>query len=43
MDDEPAYPVEYVVVDIKADGPHGAAQFAWDDELKKYVEVRRYP
>jgi proteasome lid subunit RPN8/RPN11 len=42
MDDEPTYPVEYVVVDIKADGPHGAAQFSWDDELKKYVEVRRY-
>jgi len=42
MDDEPTYPVEYLVVDIKADGPHGAAQFAWDADLEKYVEVRRY-
>lgn len=43
MDDEPAYPVEYVVVDVREDGARGAAQFAWDDELRKYVEVRRYP
>jgi hypothetical protein len=31
-----------VVVDVKADGAHGAAQFAWDDERRTYVEVRRY-
>jgi proteasome lid subunit RPN8/RPN11 len=42
MDDEPTYPVEYVVVDVKADGAHGAAQFAWDAAQKVYVEVRRY-
>lgn len=42
MDDEPAYPVEYVVVDVKADGAHGAAQFAWDEARRTYVEVRRY-
>jgi proteasome lid subunit RPN8/RPN11 len=42
MGDEPAYPVEYVVIDIKADGPHGAAQFAWDEAQKSYVEVARY-
>jgi proteasome lid subunit RPN8/RPN11 len=42
MDDEPAYPVEYVVVDAKADGAKGAAQFAWDTAKKTYVEVRRY-
>src|SRR4051794_37195506 len=42
MGDEPAYPVEYVVVDVKSDGAHGAAQFAWDDAKKTYVEVRRY-
>jgi proteasome lid subunit RPN8/RPN11 len=42
MDGEPAYPVEYVVVDVQRDGARGAAQFAWDDALKKYVEVRRY-
>lgn len=42
MDDEPAYPVEYVVVDVRADGAREARQFAWDDEAKKYVEVRHY-
>jgi proteasome lid subunit RPN8/RPN11 len=42
MDDEPSYPVEYVVIDVKSDGAHGAAQFAWDDAKKTYVEVRRY-
>jgi proteasome lid subunit RPN8/RPN11 len=42
MGDEPAYPVEYVVVDVKSDGVHGAAQFAWDDTQKSYVEVQRY-
>lgn len=40
--DEPAYPVEYVVVDVKKDGPKGAVQFAWDEAQKKYLEVRRY-
>ena len=40
--DEPAYPVEYVVIDIKKDGPKGAVQFAWDAGAKKYLEVRRY-
>ncbi len=43
MDDEPSYPVEYVVIDVRADGPRGAAQFAWDEGQKKYLEVRRYP
>lgn len=42
MDGEPAYPVEYVVVDVKADGAHGAVQFAWDAGAKRYLEVRRY-
>jgi len=42
MDGEPSYPVEYVVVDVKADGPRGAAQFAWDPAQKRYVEVGRY-
>jgi len=42
MGDEPAHPVDYVVVDVKADGAHGAAQFAWDEARKTYVEVRRY-
>jgi adenylyltransferase/sulfurtransferase len=42
MGDEPAYPVEYLVVDVRADGVRGAVQFAWDDELRVYVEVARY-
>lgn len=40
--DEPAYPVEYVVIDIRADGPHGCKQFAWDEGKKTYVEVAAY-
>jgi proteasome lid subunit RPN8/RPN11 len=42
MGDEPAYPVEYLVVDAKAGGARQAAQFAWDAQRKLYVEVRRY-
>jgi proteasome lid subunit RPN8/RPN11 len=40
--DEPAYPVEYVVVDVKKDGTHGARQFAWDEAAATYVEVDQY-
>lgn len=43
MDGEPTYPVEYLVVDVRAGGAHHAAQFAWDPEARQYVEVRRYP
>jgi proteasome lid subunit RPN8/RPN11 len=42
FDDEPACPVEYVVIDIQKDGPRGAKQFAWDDDQKTYVEVAAY-
>jgi adenylyltransferase/sulfurtransferase len=42
MDGEPTFPVEYVVIDVRADGVPGAAQFAWDAAAKRYVEVRRY-
>jgi [CysO sulfur-carrier protein]-S-L-cysteine hydrolase len=42
FDGEPAYPVEYVVVDIRSDGPRGAKQFAWDDAARKYVEIGAY-
>jgi proteasome lid subunit RPN8/RPN11 len=42
MGDEPAYPVEYLVVDARSDGTRGAAQFGWDDAARSYVEVRRY-
>jgi len=42
MGDEPSYPVEYVVVEIKNERTGAAAQFAWDEAKKAYVEVRRY-
>jgi adenylyltransferase/sulfurtransferase len=42
MDGEPTFPVEYVVIDVRADGVRGAAQFAWDSTQKRYVEVARY-
>jgi proteasome lid subunit RPN8/RPN11 len=42
MDGEPTYPVEYIVVDAQSDGARTAAQFAWDEASKQYVEVRRY-
>jgi proteasome lid subunit RPN8/RPN11 len=41
-EDQPLYEVEYVVIDVKADGTHGAVQFAWDEAQKKYAEVARY-
>jgi proteasome lid subunit RPN8/RPN11 len=43
FDDEPTYPVEYVVIDASKTGARGAAQFAWDPAARSYVEVRRYP
>jgi proteasome lid subunit RPN8/RPN11 len=43
MDGEPSYPVEYVVIDVRADSVRGAAQFTWDAEARKYVEIGRYP
>jgi adenylyltransferase/sulfurtransferase len=42
FDGEPTYPVEYVVIDVRADGSKGAAQFAWDERQRTYVEVDRY-
>jgi proteasome lid subunit RPN8/RPN11 len=42
MDGEATYPVEYVVIDVRADGCREAAQFAWDAAERKYVEVGRY-
>lgn len=42
MDGEPSYPVEYVVIDVRADHVRGAAQFAWDAESRAYVEIGRY-
>ena len=43
MDGEPSYPVEYVVIDVRADGVRGAAQFCWDPAVRAYVEIGRYP
>ena len=43
FDGEPAYPVEYLVVDVRADGVHGAKQFAWHPDQKKYIEIAAYP
>ncbi|HEY0710587.1 MAG TPA: Mov34/MPN/PAD-1 family protein [Polyangia bacterium] len=43
FENEPTYPVEYVVIDASKDGARGAAQFAWDPATRSYVEVRRYP
>ena len=43
MEGEPSYPVEYVVIDVRADGIGGAAQFAWDSASHRYVEIGRYP
>jgi len=43
FDGEPAYPVEYLVVDVRADGTRGARQFAWSDADRTYVEVGDYP
>jgi proteasome lid subunit RPN8/RPN11 len=42
MEGEPSYPVEYVVIDVRAAGVGGAAQFAWDPTQRRYVEVGRY-
>ncbi len=42
FDGEPAYPVEHVVVDIRADGTCTAKQFAWDARQRVYIEVRVY-
>lgn len=42
FDGEPSFPVEYVVIDVKADGARGAVQFAWDPAARAFVEVARY-
>lgn len=43
FDGEPSNPVEYVVVDVRAEGPRGAKQFAWDAARHEYVEIGDYP
>jgi adenylyltransferase/sulfurtransferase len=43
MGDEPAYPVEYLVIDVSAGTVRGSAQFVWDEAQRHYVEACRYP
>jgi adenylyltransferase/sulfurtransferase len=40
FDGEPLYPVDYLVVDVRADGVHGAARFRFADG--RFVEVARH-
>lgn len=42
MADGPAYPVQHVVVGVAAGRVTEAAQFAWCDEERAYVEVARW-
>jgi len=42
FDGQPSYPVEYVVIDVNADGARCAVQFAWDAQAATFVEVVRY-
>jgi len=42
FDGEPAFPVEYVVVDVQVNGCREARQFAWDEVSKSYVEIGAY-
>ncbi|HXY41796.1 MAG TPA: Mov34/MPN/PAD-1 family protein [Vicinamibacteria bacterium] len=42
LDGEPAYPVEYVVVDIRTNGTCTAKQFAWNVKQRVYIEIRSY-
>lgn len=38
----PAYPVQHLVVGVTATGVTEAAQFAWSDEVRDFVEVARW-
>jgi proteasome lid subunit RPN8/RPN11 len=42
LNGQPAYPLEYVVIDIRAGGPSGAKQFAWNPDEGRFVEVGTY-
>ena len=42
LDGEPAYPVEYVVVDVRNNGRCSAKQFAWNVKQRVYLEVYAY-
>lgn len=38
----PHYPVEHLVIGVTQDGLTEAAQFAWSDEVRDFVEVARW-
>ena len=38
----PTYPVQHLVIGVTATGLTEAAQFAWSDEVRDFVEVRRW-
>jgi proteasome lid subunit RPN8/RPN11 len=38
----PAYPVQHLVVGVTADGVTEAAQFAWSEAARDYVEIARW-
>ena len=42
VDGRPVYPIEYVVIDVRGDGPSGARQFAWNLGQGRFVEVGAY-
>lgn len=42
MADGPAYPVQHLVVGVTEAGVTEAAQFAWDDAARAYVERARW-
>jgi proteasome lid subunit RPN8/RPN11 len=39
---EPSYPLEYVVIDVREDRAHGARQFAWSEDERRYEQVGSY-
>jgi proteasome lid subunit RPN8/RPN11 len=39
----PHYPVQHLVVGVTAEGLTEAAQFAWSDEVRDFVELARWP
>lgn len=38
----PAHPVNYLVIEVRADGVHGAIQYGWHRRRRRYVEVCHY-
>lgn len=42
VDDLPSYPVQHVVVGLTATAIVEAAQFAWDDTTRDWIEVARW-